>query len=352
MANFRIPESWTPGNVKLMPLNGPLANLFATTGFPLTSIPWVECVDDLGETDARFSSNQNSAAEVSYLTMAAAFVDTSIRPIILTNLLGGYVPSGVGSGADDKKFPPMRHPYYHELYAKDVVSVTSISPNDIVDKDGNQNLTYPYEGYDLVRVKVSYEGLGYDVCCGESSGSCSTPAGSDGQALWAADQIQGTNSRITQLFGLYKLNRGGGNYWPIQLGLQLPRPEGMIRQTFYRVPLAWYNAALTTLIAAQGKINNASYLGFGAEKVLLDSYTQTPIWTDWWGYGVTNVTLNFLYVDWGWNNQPDPFAPGTLLPVVANDGSTKPFTAMNMGSLVTALSPIAKIVPCLPEVGG
>lgn len=310
----KLPKSWLD-NPQYLPTVIPAAS----------PIYWMEAVDSVSQSDARISGNQNSAATLTYYTQDEAVTDQDLQAALFRTILGG-------PDRDTNKYPPLAHPYFPDMYAKDIVSIRRMGGKGI----GTIGVG-PFAKFNIAELKISFETLDYAVCGTEGAEEYN----------WRQIKIAVSNSRVTQLFGIYNLKLPGPpvTYKPLQLGTQKIRPEGAYRDTCYRVPAHLIGDNIDTLIDIQGKVNSQPYRGFAAETVLFNGFSCDPVWSDWTGMAVTNVHFDMLYIDWGWNKQLDPLT-GTLYDVVAGQTTNKPFESIDFADLFEAVNPVSAMVPC------
>ena len=325
-----LPQSWAANGQQLaIPAGMALPASFLAL---YSGIYWNEKVGNEGALDVRYSADQNQAAHITYLTQADSILNGAASLVFFRAILGGWEAS------TSFKYAPLKHPYLPNLWAKDITQVQFLGPNGYATGDGLLHQPQYAAEYDVAEVTVSYESLPYNPCY-----TSSTDPG------WRTELFQGNNSRVTSNFGIYSLDHGGGNLQPLRLGVQTTRPEGLYRVKYWRVPYLFFLGNLNLLLYLQGCVNNGVYYGYAAETLLLESSSHDDVWSDFSGQPITNITLTFLYVGWGWNKQPSPTNPANRLNLVSSaDHSTKPFPTRDFSVIDDYITPHVLEDTCYP----
>lgn len=317
MSVFVPPTSWTLDN----------ATLLASAVTPIASIPagkkiyFTEIAPEVSLRNARLSQQVNSAAHMAFAVNQDVFEDNTLCEIFTKSVLGGY------SALNNKKNKPMKHPFFKGLWAKDIISVTSMEAQD--------NTTNQYwQNYNLCRVDISFESLSYPV--DQANGTGMFPYNPN----WIEFKYTSGSNRVSTPVGWYRFE---GGILPATFGTWKTQPYTNIQMTIYqckRNPL--FNVGDPTgikpLYASNvGQVNANAWGDCAAETLLLDSGEVQP-WQDWLGNKLYNVRLNLIYNEWGWNKTLT--AAGNIERIVYFVGGGPPFVSFPFSALVNSLNPL------------
>lgn len=260
------------------------------TSAPSNPIYWTEAVVP-PTSNGRFSLNQSSQAVMSFLTQYNTTTSPDMK-ILCQSIIGGW-----NATAGTRK-TPWTHPYYANLKAKDIVSVTPYC------LDQNNAPRIGAGGYDAAIVTVNFESFPYQTDNGSSPN-------------WISITGRGTNQRLSIPLGWYKYTGSYLTNKPALLGAYYTQGMEFVQMTFYQTPASkvFSTGFLMSIRNFFGFVNNDVFLGYPAGTLLCDSADLSQPYSNAFDTGASNVlydvTVNFIYTapgpaesgsTPGWNN--------------------------------------------------
>lgn len=315
--DITLPASWQSNNPTQL-------SDFAELASPLpgnSKILFVEDVDNMPTNDARFSKNQDSAAQMAFWVNEEAISDVDLMTILTKTILGGWYEGNQDLGIKSKKLPGMMHPFYPGLTAADIVSIKpyGLMRNQNTDGGGDTAQVMQYRVY---RLLINFESECFSQRTQYNSNAKYNPN-------WLAFHAEATNQRISAPLGFYAYQdwpANGSNFVPALYGLYISQPLSYITIDIHQCPANLVFSSIddtgglapgTTggsvwCQAREGMINSEGegqqdiwFLGYPPHSLLLDStsYEET---NGWWLSDDQKVFTVHLHMIYNGLSGPDP----------------------------------------------
>ncbi len=284
--------------------------------------------------DSRLSMNAESASVITYIVNTDAWEDPLLQEILTKTICGGWWEPG--GSITKRKYPPLRHPYHRNQWAKDIVQG---NPQGITTWPTQQLDMNPYAAYKMMQVTVSFETRPYSLI---------KPNFASGYTAinpnWIRCEGHGQSTRVGIPFGWYRFT---SNNRRTNLGLYLIRPEQLIQMQIFQVPsYLLFSGTNSRRLFTQpdGKawfatVNSHEFFGFPPTTLLLKDFDFIPHGDISQDYELNTAIVNFHYNSWGWNKQVD--SVGNLGDVSwVGDPAKAPFELANFDNFLNTINPI------------